>query len=442
MKRLILLVTVSLALLGGAWAQMAKPGGPDLTKQPTLYVVGYAHLDTQWRWEYPTTIGEYILNTMRANFALFEKYPHYIFNFSGANRYRMMKEYFPADYAKVKQYVAAGRWFPSGSSMEENDVNSPSAESLIRQILYGKEYFRKEFGKTSAEFELPDCFGFPASLPSILAHTGLKGFSTQKLSWGSSVAAGGPNSPEKTPPGMPFNVGIWEGPDGKSVMAAMNPGDYSGGIYGDLTKSPGPAPAPDPNYPMARLAPRELDWVKRVQIDGAVSGVFADYHYFGTGDIGGAPDEPSVKLLEAIVTRSKTVIPFRPGRLLDGRPEPPPAAPRPEVQVGDGSLHVVSATAEQMFLDIKPGQMGKLPRYKGELELTNHSAGSITSEAYLKRWNHRNELLADAAEEASVAAEWLGGRPYPLERLTNAWTLVMGGQFHDIVPGTATPKAF
>jgi alpha-mannosidase len=144
-------------------------------------VVGYAHLDTQWRWEYPTTISQYILNTMRDNFALFEKYPHYVFNFSGANRYRRMKEYFPADYAKVKKYVAAVRWFPAGFSMEENDVNSPSAESIIRQVLYGKLYFRREFGKTSAEYMLPDCFGFPASLPSILAHAGIKSFSTQKL---------------------------------------------------------------------------------------------------------------------------------------------------------------------------------------------------------------------------------------------------------------------
>ncbi len=54
----------------------------------------------------------------------------------------------------------------------------------------------------------------------------------------------------------------------------------------------------------------------------------------------------------------------------------------------------------------------------------------------------KNELLADAAEKASVAADWLGGRSYPLERLNNAWTLVMGGQFHDLLPGTATPKAF
>src|SRR5207247_2770775 len=84
----------------------------------------------------------------------------------------------------------------------------------------------------------------------------------------------------------------------------------------------------------------------------------------------------------------------------------------------------------------------RVPLYKGDRELISHSAGSITSEAYQKRWMRKNELLADAAEKASVAAAWLGGRAYPLQRLNDAWTLVMGGQFHDLLPGTATPKAF
>ena len=216
------------------------PEKPDLTTQPTLYVVGYAHLDTQWRWEYPQVINEYIRKTMEDNFKLFEKYPHYVFNFSGANRYRFMKEYFPADFAKVKSYVATGQWFPAGSSMEEGDVNAPSAESIIRQILYGNHWFRKELGKASAEYMLPDCFGFPASLPTILAHSGVKGFSTQKLVWGSSADAGGPESLEKTPEGTPFNVGAWVGPDGERVLAGINPGSCGGGIDNDLTK---PLPA-------------------------------------------------------------------------------------------------------------------------------------------------------------------------------------------------------
>ena len=116
---------------------------PDLTKTPTLYVVPYAHLDTQWRWEFPQTISEYLLKTMRVNFDYIDRYPHYVFNWTGANRYRLMKEYFPADYARMQQYVAAGRWYPAGSSVEEGDVNLPSAEGIFRQILYGNEYFRK-----------------------------------------------------------------------------------------------------------------------------------------------------------------------------------------------------------------------------------------------------------------------------------------------------------
>ncbi|MBW4028913.1 MAG: alpha-mannosidase [Acidobacteria bacterium] len=389
---------------------------------PTLYVTPYAHLDTQWRWEYPQTIGEFLPKTMRENFALFEKYPHYVFNFSGANRYRMMKEYYPADYEKVKQYVAAGRWFPAGSSMEENDVNNPSAESIIRQILYGKEYFRKDFGKTSAEYMLPDCFGFPASLPSILAHTGIKGFSTQKLSWHSGARVGGADSPQKTPVGIPFNVGIWQGLDGKSVIAALNGTAYDSDVTEDLTKSP---------Y-----------WIKRNENVAASSGLALDFRYYGTGDTGGAPQEESVRLMEAILTKGTAVLPKSKKNGDSDIENAVYADATPAVQVGDGPLHVEQTTAETMFQKITPAQAALLPRYTGDLELTEHSAGSLTSEAYMKRWNRKNELLADAAERASVAADWMGGRPYPLDRLTRAWTLVMGGQFHDIVPGTATPKAY
>jgi alpha-mannosidase len=405
---------------------------PDLTKEPTLYVVGYAHLDTQWRWEYPQVIDEFLPRTMRDNFALFEKYPSYIFNFSGANRYRMMKEYWPEDYARLKRYVAAGRWFPAGSSMEEGDPLAPSAESIIRQILYGSHYFRREFGRTSAEYMLPDSFGFPASFPSILSHMGLKGFSTQKLYWGSAAEVGGENSIERTPRGIPFNVGIWEGPDGRGIVSAFNPRPYDSNVREDYSKSPHPGAA----NPAVGYTP--VDWPPRIRRNGEVSGLFTDYTYYGAfGDIGGAPREFSVKLLDAVVNKKMAVI-----------PPPPPALPSVDalngtpVRVGDGDVRVLSATAEQMFLDIKPEWTSRLPRYKGEFLLTNHSAGSINSQTYQKRWNRQNELLADAAERASVAAAWLGARPYPLARLNDAWTLVMGGQFHDILPGTATPKAF
>ena len=477
---LLAILLVSPALLCGAQTQPANP--PDLTKDPTLYVVGYAHLDTEWRWEYPQVIDEYIRKTMEDNFKLFDKYPHYVFNFSGANRYRFMKEYFPADYAKLKTYVDEGRWFPAGSSMEEGDVNAPSAEAIIRQILYGNNWFRREFGKASAEYMLPDCFGFPASLPTILAHSGVKGFSTQKLVWGSSAPGGGPQSPERTPEGTPFNVGVWVGPDGESVLAGLNPGGYGSSIENDLSQPLPPGP-PDTELEKLRknvqelrqkleqedrsgkLDPQELhqyyalrterdgltrarqeseldryqdNWAARVVQNGKVSGVFTDYHYYGTGDIGGTPEEESVKLLEAIVTKATISLP-PPGEFaIPGRPHPE----WPAVKVGNGPVHVISAKADQMFLDITPAQAAGLPRYTGEMELTNHSAGSLTSQAYQKRWLRKEELLADAAEKSSIAAEWLRARPYPLQRLNDAWILVMGGHFHDIAAGTATPKSY
>ncbi len=319
-------------LAGLAMGRPALASSPDLSKERVLYEIGYTHLDTQWRWVYPLTIREYLPNTVRENGVLFEKYPNYLFNWTGAFRYLLMKEYHPADYEKVRGWVAQGRWFPCGNSWDECDVNVPSTESLIRQILHGHHFFKREFGTESIEFMLPDCFGFPASLPSILAHCGLRGFSTQKLRWGSAV-------------GIPFNVGVWEGLDGQSVIAALNTGDYNESIKTNLTIDP---------Y-----------WEKRLDENGRKSGVYADYQFHGVGDQGGAPREESVIWLEKSLATT-------------------------------GAVRVVSAKADQMFRDITDEQMERLPRYKGDLLLTEHSTGCLTSEAYMKRWNRANELLADA----------------------------------------------
>jgi alpha-mannosidase len=356
-----------------------QPDKPvDLAQDKNLYVVGYAHLDTQWRWTYPYVIQNFIRNTMEQNFPLIEKYPNYVFNFTGSRRYEFMKEYYPDDYAKVKQYVAQGRWFPAGSSVDENDANIPSLESITRHLLYGNRFFQHEFGIQSDEYMLPDCFGFPASLPEILAHGGIKGFSTQKLTWGSAI-------------GIPFKIGRWIGPDGSSIVAALDPGGYGSAVNEDLSQN-------------------EV-WLKRINATGDASGVYADYHYYGTGDRGGAPGQDSVQWIERSVA-------------------------------GNGPVRVISSRSDQMFKDISPEQAAKLPSYKGELLLVNHSAGSISSEAYMKRWNRKNEQLANAAESAATAASWLGAFAYPHDALYAAWDLVLGSQMHDIMPGTSLPAAY
>jgi len=344
-----------------------------------LYCVGYAHLDTQWRWDFVKTIDDYVRNTLDDNFALFEKYPEYVFNFTGSVRYEMMKEYYPERYERLKQYIADGRWYVSGSSVDEGDVNVPSPESIIRQVLYGNLYFKREFGKVSNDYMLPDCFGFPASMPSIWGHCGLLGFSTQKLTWGSAV-------------GIPFPVGVWEGPDGNSVMAALDPGPYVGAIKGRVDQN--------------------AEWLGRVDQHGNLYGMWADYHYYGVGDIGGAPREEDVK-----------------NYIASGK-------------ASDRKMDVKLATSEELFQDITPGIRTKLPRYKGDMLLTEHSAGTLTSQSYMKRWNRKAEQLADAAERAASIGYALGQMEYPRDKLERAWVRLLANQMHDILPGTSIPRAY
>src|SRR5580765_6373113 len=226
---------------------------------------------------------------------------------------------------------------------------------------------------------LPDCFGFPASIPSILAHCGILGFSTQKLSWGSAV-------------GVPFGLGVWEGPDGAGVFAGLNPGSYASAIKGRVDQNEA--------------------WAKRIQENGERYGVFADFHYYGVGDVGGAPREEDVVNYLASVDQK------------------------------DSLFHVELASSNQLFRELTPAEKEKLPRYKGDLLLTQHSAGSLTSEAAMKRWNRKNECLADAAERACVAAAWLGAAEYPKDLLHRSWIQMLGSQMHDMLPGTALPRAY
>ena len=380
MKKLIFMMLVVAVLPQLSKAQSLQSQKPyDITKDRLLYTVGYAHLDTEWNWDYPTTINEYILNTMVENFRLFEKYPDYKFNFTGSRRYNMMKEYYPEMFKKVQEYVRQGRWCLSGSSVDEGEVNITSSESLIRQILYGNNFFRQEFGKESVDYMLPDCFGFLCNLPTVFHYSGLLGFSTQKLTWRSAV-------------GVPFNVGVWNGPDGKGIIASLNASDYNGHVESRLDKDP--------------------KWIDRINDNQKKTGYAFDYRYYGVGDRAGSPRENDIKRAEGSMGNA------------------------------DGNFRVLLSSSDQMYKDITPEIRKKLPVYSGDLLLIEHSAGSMTSQAYMKRMNRKNELLAQSAEQASVMADWLGEKSYPKNKLNNAWDLVLGSQFHDILPGTSIPKAY
>ena len=255
----------AITLAAGALLPETSPAAPPAETKPTLYLVATAHNDTQWNWTVQETINSYIPNTIQKNDALFDQFPHYNFNYEGVMHYKFCKEYHPALWETLKKRVAEGRWKLAGSWINAVDTNIPSAESLFRQALYGQQFFRREFGTVSRDAYLPDCFGFPASLPTIIKHSGLIAFSTQKLTWGCWIPA-------------PFAVGRWIGVDGSEVVASLRPGAYITKITSD--------PSVDPKW--------QNDFVdaKRRKVD---------LRYFGTGDRGGAPDTDSVKWLNQAV---------------------------------------------------------------------------------------------------------------------------------------------
>ena len=355
--------------------QDATPQAP--AQKPVLYLVATAHLDTQWNWTVQDSIRQFVPATFFDNFKLLERYPHYVFTFEGAIHYMWFKEYHPEGWPTLKKYVAADRWRLAGSWINAVDTHVPSPESLMRQALYGKRFFRTEFGKVSQDIYLPDCFGFGFALPSIGAACGLKSFSTQKLSWGAPF-----------PP--PFAVGRWKGVDGSNLVAELRPGDYVKEIRSD--------PSTDPQW-MGDLVPLG---------DGRSVG----FRYFGVGDQGGAPDAQSVEWVEKAIANP------------------------------DAKVRVKPAGADQLSRDLTGDEIAALPEYRGELLLKTHGVGCYTSQAAMKAFNRRNELLADATERASVAAEALTGLAYPGDRLRAAWTRFLWHQFHDDLTGTSIPQAY
>ena len=149
----------------------------DGNSKPKMYAVANSHLDTAWNWPLETSIQSYIPNTIKQNIELLKKYPEFNMNWEGVYRYELVKQYYPDLYEELKTWIDAGRWFPTGSVYENGDVNVPSPEALMRNILYGNKFLEEEFGMVNTDIYLPDCFGYGYALPSIASHMGLLSFS-------------------------------------------------------------------------------------------------------------------------------------------------------------------------------------------------------------------------------------------------------------------------
>jgi alpha-mannosidase len=374
--RAIVPVIAMVAAVAGGIPHTARADAGDPERK--LYVVGVSHLDTQWYFNIQETISVHIPETFGGTFALFEKVPEFNFSWEGAYRYMLLEEYYPGMFEELKQWVDLGRWAPGGSSLEAGDVNVPSPESLVRHFLIGTRYFREKLGRASKDVFLPDCFGFGHALPTVAAHCGLTGFSTQKLGWGSVVD-------------IPFGIGRWQGVDGSSLVAALKLPSYTSAVDHDLSYDQPLFEQCSTVFPAENLA--------------------LGTTYFGVGDEGGPVKQADAEWVHKSV-------------------------------LSDGPIQVLSAFSDQLFADLTPGQVAQLPSYNGELLLTTHGTGSYTSQGAMKRWNRNNELIADAAERAWVLADWLGLQAYPAAQLHATWIRFLAQHFHDVLPGTSTADVY
>ena len=170
-----------------------------------MAMTGHSHIDAAWLWTIAETMRK-CGRTFSTALRLMEYDPEFIFSVSQPQQYQFTKDFYPDVYRQIKERVIEGRWEPVGGLWVEPDCNLISGESFVRQILYGKKFFKEEFGKEVNTAWLPDVFGFAGSMPQILKEAGIDYFYTNKLYWQSVNR-------------FPHSLFWWEGIDGTKVLA-------------------------------------------------------------------------------------------------------------------------------------------------------------------------------------------------------------------------------
>ena len=177
---------------------------------PVFSAVGNAHIDLSWLWPYRETERK-IARTFAQQLRLMEIYPDYRYIQSQPEAYRICRELYPDLYERILKKVKDGQWIPDGAMWVEPDTNMIGGEAMIRQLLYGKQFFREEFGVDCRLLWLPDTFGYSGAIPQILKGCGVHYLTTQKIFW---------NYNGSDP--FPYNYFTWQGIDGSEVIAFLH----------------------------------------------------------------------------------------------------------------------------------------------------------------------------------------------------------------------------
>jgi len=348
-----------------------------------IVAAGHAHIDVAWLW----TLGQTRRKagrTFHTVLRLMEQFPGYQFTQSQPQLHDYVRQDYPDLFNAIKQRIAEDRWEVIGGMWVEADCNLSGSESLARQFLLGRTFFREHFGEEaeSPVMWLPDVFGYAWNLPQLIKQAGLEYFFTIKIGW---------NQYNR----LPFDSFWWQGLDGTRVITHFSttpdPGGYGASTYNAEAT------------PYQTIGTWNNFQQKELQQNLLMS--------FGHGDGGGGPTR---EMLENI--REMNDFPATP-RIRHGK-------------VGD------------FFKDLETASGDRLPTWNGELYLELHR-GTYTTQSRNKRANRKSEfLLHDAEFLAALAALLDADYNYPADTLRKAWELVCLNQFHDIIPGSSITPVY
>lgn len=358
----------------------------------SIYCVGHTHIDVAWLWTLAVTEDKSV-RSFSTVLELMRQYPEYKFMSSQPQLYKYVKKNAPEIYEEIKERVAEGRWETEGGMFVEADCNISSGESLVRQFIHGKRFFKEEFNQDNEILWLPDVFGYSAALPQIMNKCNLKYFMTTKISW---------NEFNK----MPCDTFEWEGIDGTRVLTHFIPSrDYNKAAIEGSTETE--------HFTTYNA------YINPSQVKGAWERYSQKYlneevlMSFGFGDGGGGPTKDMLENQK---------------RLAQGIP---------------GSPKTIMSTSRDFFhkLDEKVSKHKYLPEWVGELYLEYHR-GTYTSMARNKKFNRKSEFLFENVELFSKMNKELNQAKYPKEEIEAAWEVILRNQFHDILPGSSIKEVY
>ncbi|MGA3171158.1 MAG: alpha-mannosidase [Chthoniobacteraceae bacterium] len=356
-----------------------------------ISATGHAHIDTAWLWPLRETIRK-CARTFSTQLAYMREHPDFIFCCSQAQQYAWMKEYYPDIFEGIREAVKRGQWEPVGSMWIETDCNIPSGESIIRQILHGKNFFLDEFGVETRDCFLPDVFGYSASMPQVLLKAGIDSFITQKISWNQFNI-------------FPHHTFLWEGIDGTRVFSHFPPAENYNGFF----------------------SPKELAFSARnfKEHDRATRSLYL----YGYGDGGGGPTREMLAAaarledLEGLPkVRLEKVSDFLDKAKADARDLP--------VWVGELYLEFHRATYTTQARNKKGNRKSEF--LLREAELFDVLAGRAAYQVRPGVVEDHRAPYDVIARHATTAAGYLD----------RAWKLLLLNQFHDIIPGSSIARVY